>query len=115
MGEETDGGTISSNDLRKEARGLLEVKTGDIVRRIWGNGFEITEMRVDSVDETFVYCDAQRSVGKQEWEFILGPDQERWKFDLEYGVETDEEQGWGVVPYAAHNIVLSRIVPLEEK
>lgn len=112
MGDETGTSPVNSNDLRKEAAGLMEVKAGDVVQRIWGDGFMVTEMRVEKVDETFVYCDAQREIGVASWN-PLAEGSERWKFDLEYGVETDEEQNWGVVPYASGNIVLSRIRVVE--
>lgn len=115
MDNQEEETTLNSNYLRKEAAGLMEIKAGDVVRRIWGNGYLVTEMRVEKVDEVFIYCDAMRSEGAEEWENVLPPENsdDRWKFDLEYGVETDENMGWGVIPYAARNIVLTRIVPLE--
>ena len=86
---------------------LLEVKAGDVVRRLVADKL-FAEMNVESVDDKFIYCDKMRAPGDGSWMAILGEGQERWKFDRKYGVETDEDQRWGV----EFGIVLSWIEPL---
>lgn len=83
-----------------EAVDFSNVQPGDTVKRIFGTGFMVTTMRVSAVDDDFIYCDAQNEVE-------LPPGSAIWKFDRVYGVETDEEQRWGV----AYGLMMSRIEP----
>jgi hypothetical protein len=88
---------------------MINLKPGDVVIRIWGDGFMRTEMRVAAVDDDFIYCDAQRNIGEDAWVVLPDdPSEPSWKFDTKYGVETDEEMGWGVGP-GLKNLVLSRL------
>lgn len=80
---------------------------GEVVRRVWGNGFLSNEMRVCEVDDEFIYCDAQ-TMKEGEW-IQLPPGSDPWKFDRVWGVETDEEQRWGV----EFGLALSRIEKVE--
>jgi hypothetical protein len=83
-----------------EPQDFSNVKPGDILTRIFGSGFMESKMRVSAVDDKFIYCDKQNDL-------VLPAGSEPWKFDKTYGVETDEEEGWGI----AYSKVLSRIVP----
>lgn len=100
---------MTSSSIRLEPVDVTGLKPGDVVKRIWGYGWMETEMRVVSVDDGFVYCDAQRPIGVEEWSFEIPNSEDPWKFDIVFGVETDEKQGWGV----KDGLVLSRIVPNE--
>lgn len=87
------------------------IEVGEIVTRIWGDGFMRTQMRVSAIDDEFIYCDAQRKNEKTVWT-VIPADQPHWKFDKQFGVETDEEQGWGIEPYG-RNLMLSHIERME--
>lgn len=78
------------------------IKVGDKVKRIWGDGYLETELVVTGIDDEFVYCGGENG----------------WKFDRVYGVETDEEAGWGVATEKRpnlQNIVLTRIKPIRKE
>lgn len=71
------------------------MQIGDTVGRIWGDGFMTSYMRVSAIDEHFIYCDAQKRNPDDEW-VVLPEGSSPWKFGRNYGLETDEEMGWGL-------------------
>lgn len=83
------------------------IKVGEVVKRIWGDGFMESQMRVCDVDNDFVSCNEQ-TIPDGSWiQLPLGSDP--WKFDRKWGVETDASQGWGV----EFGLCLSRIEKIE--
>lgn len=66
-----------------------DVKAGDVVRRMLA-GVVPMELKVSSVDETFIY---------------VGSPGDGWKFLRSTGAEVDEDLGWDGVTYTGSYLV----------
>ena len=63
------------------------LKVGDKVNRKMGNSGPKMLMVVEKIDDKLIYCNAAENP--------LPPSAEKWMFDIETGIEEDEELGWG--------------------